>query len=550
MVKRARENEDEVLNTKRVRFSSGDKLSALSDEIILRTLSFLPVHTLSLCQRISRRFCVLAGDHQLWKSAYYNRFVRPRASRIPGIREQKVVGAPLYYSSKISKWLEEDRLVKKGIKTDWKRQYKIRHNWSRGSCDMSEIQITERPSRPPLLVRLHEDTVITADGMYGLRAWSIKGKQILLATIKLDSCILGTNTSEGPTSLAVDFTKASSDALEVSVGFIDGRFAVYIFKKQDRLFVLRYMHVSSTNGMLSAIAFASPYLLTMTEAQLLSLYRFPDESSADQIRGPPRLLSSLKSHTAWPPLSLAIRASTTSIVASIAYAVPTYLSGWSVGLQELRLSPEGSIIQSRLTSASNQGFTPLFSTSSGTASPVSDIGSSPTPRLHGRAMSMTQPTSISYSHPYLLASHPDNTLTLYLVTSSDKELYIAEGDRLWGHTSSVTGAQVGDRGKAVSVSSHGGEIRIWELEGGTASTAAKKRTGEISVQLRPDRTRVAEPQVNVGSSAIGNGSIEGFRHDLEHLSTTRGWVGFDEEKVVVLREKGRGSQALVIYDFS
>ena len=87
----------------------------------------------------------------------------------------------------------------------------------------------------------------------------------------------------------------------------------------------------------------------------------------------------------------------------------------------------------------------------------------------------SKPTSLSYTHPYLLVAHPDNTLTLYLVTSTAQALSISAGSRLWGHTSSVSGAHVGGRGKAVSVSRRGDELRIWELEGGFASSAAKRR---------------------------------------------------------------------------
>ena len=38
----------------------------------------------------------------------------------------------------------------------------------------------------------------------------------------------------------------------------------------------------------------------------------------------PHLLASLKSHTSWPPLSLSIRSTRTTLIASIAYSLPTY----------------------------------------------------------------------------------------------------------------------------------------------------------------------------------------------------------------------------------
>ena len=491
--------------------------------------------------RLSRRFDVLASDSQLWKAAYYNRFVRPRASRIPGIREADVPAASLHYSSRISKWLDDDHLVRKGRKTDWKRQYKLRHNWSRGSCDVREIQIAARPSVPPLSVRLHEDTVITADASHGLRAWTMRPQQQLLATLALEA----TNSSAiAPTSLAIDVSKNDKDNVNISVGFADGRFGIYLFHKGYRILSRNYLHAPSSNGIVSSIAYASPYLLTMTKAQLLSLYRFPIEQEDESIKSPPQLLSSLKSHTAWPPLSLSIRATRSNIVASIAYALPTYLSGWSVGLQELHLTDKGKVVRSRLASATDQGFTPLSSLSSHVSSPSSNPSSSPPEDCSSRrAPSLTRPTSLSYSHPYLLASHADNTLTLYLISSTEVDLSIGKGNRLWGHTSSVSGAHIGDRGKAVSVSLHGNEIRVWELEGGFPSGSSRRRaaTSDASVQVQPEKKASAA----IGSDIVGRG-VE-LKEDLE---ITTGFVGFDEESVLVLREKGEGSQALVVYDFS
>lgn len=511
---------------------------------------------------MSRRFKALAGDSQLWKSAYYNRFVRPRASRIPGVKDSDISANSLLYSSRISKWLEEDHLVQQGKGTDWKRQYKLRHNWARGSCDVSEIQVAEGPSVPPLLVRLHEGIVIAADSTAGIRAWSMRGGgQRLLASRVLrpregddkDSDRFG-----APASLSIDTQGPGHQDLKIAVGFVNGGFSIYRLQTEAGLFVHQYTHSPSSNGMISAIAYASPYLLTMTEAQLLSLYRFTSElnhRSHDVLLDPPRLLSSLKSHTVWPPLSLSIRVSPTNMTASIAYAMPTYLSGWSVGLQELRLTPEGSILESRLASAVTQGFTSLWFSNSSSSNSNQRSSSEGATELRSIASS-TKPTSLSYSHPYLLASHPDNTLTLYLVTSTAGNLSVGAGSRLWGHTSSVSGAHVGDRGKAVSVSSHGNELRVWELEGAISSASSRRRmtTGEASVQVRPE-IRKYQPQTNPGNgsdSSSPQGRNDGlvFAHRVCDMATARGWVGFDDEKVIVLREKGQGTQALVVYDFS
>jgi hypothetical protein len=159
---------------------------------------------------------------------------------------------------------------------------------------------------------------------------------------------------------------------------------------------------------------------------------------------------------------------------------------------------------------------------------------------------------MSYSHPYLLVAHPDNTLSLYLVKSTASVLSIGPGNRLWGHTSSISGAHVGIRGKAVSVSRLGDELRVWDLEGGTASLANRRRfrNGELSVRVQP--SKVGDDMLE--GQDVDNERNVGLRYALDQpfddSSVNRGWVGFDEQSVIVLKEKSEGSQALVVYDFT
>src|SRR5690348_7244821 len=88
--------------------------------------------------RLSKKFSRLAVDSELWKAAYYHKFVLPRTSRIPGIKDGGFADR-LHYSSKLSKWLDDKYLVKDGAKTHWKQQYRLRYNWSQGNCAVSEI---------------------------------------------------------------------------------------------------------------------------------------------------------------------------------------------------------------------------------------------------------------------------------------------------------------------------------------------------------------------------------------------------------------------------
>jgi hypothetical protein len=555
--------ESEQRPSKRLRPEGSDRLSLLSDEVLLRIFSNLSITTLNICQRLSRKYHSIASDSQLWKSAYYNRFVRPRASRLPGIRDTETSSEHLFFSSKLSKWLDEEDLVKRGQETNWKRQYKLRHNWSKGRCDVSEIQVAEQPPIPPLLVRLHEGIVYTADLTGGLRAWSSKKEKRMLGSTNF-------RTSSPPTSLALDLSAGETGNHQAVVGFEDGGFLIYTFNLEQGEFVLSYSHAASSNGMLSAVAYCSPYLVTMTAAQLLSLYKFPSDSSQRQKKeclDPPQILHSLRSQTVWPPLSLSIRPSSSNIIATIAYAIPTYLSGWSVGVQELWLSPDGALLDSRLATSSTGSNRTLSAT-------LPQTSSSPTGTMTPSAFSAatpgySKPTSLSYTHPYLLVSHPDNTLTLYLVTSTDRSLSVSNGSRLWGHTSSVSGAHVGGRGKAVSVSSRGDELRIWQLEGTNARrrlagenlsvriTPEKKRNGSGLQALHPKSNGPGEHQVGVRNLSdatpkrhVGLSLALEAKASTEDLGVVRGWVGFDEENVVVLREGSAGNQALVVYDFT
>lgn len=512
----------------------------------------------------------------------------PRALRIPGIKtsHRDLRDDALHFSSRRSKWLDEDVLVsgKRGKSTNWKRQYKLRHNWSIGACEVQEIHVADRPSVPEMLVRLAEGVVVTADKEDGLRAWDLKGNAIIA------KCELDENVA--PTCLAVD-EREEEEGLGIAVGFADGGWGTWWLDVASKAFTPVYRHPSSSNGMLGAVAYAHPYILTITDSQLLSLYSFDPkpatleptdpaleneptqpssgtqdvEAQSDYLstenKPQPTLLASLKSHTSWPPLSLSIRTTTHTLIASIAYSLPTYLSGYTIGLQELHLSlSSGQMTFSRLASSLPQGFSSLLSnpqsqppsphSTSGTSSPVPRTSPNPGGILGGISGSNSRPTTLSYAHPYILATHPDNTLTLYLCTSNSEALSISPGTKLWGHTSSVSSAEITPRGKAVSVSTRGNELRVWELEGGFGSASRKRLEGrgaERSVRLRPEMRGGAEggEKGEDEPPALGATDVGDWEEQVE---ARKQWVGFDDEVVIVLKESGRGTQALMVYDFT
>jgi hypothetical protein len=396
-------------------------------------------------------------------------------------------------------------------------------------------------------MKLYSGVVVTADEEHGLRAWSTKASRKQLTALSFP------NAGDKPTALFMTRGSVASN-IEVTVGFDDGHFEIYDLDVALAKFVLRFSQASSSSSStdddasITAIASSPPFVLAISQHKVFSLYRLP-HSSADA----PTLLASLESSNTFAPVSLSLRCSASEVIASIAYSFFHISGGWTVGIQELRFNQDGERIGSRL--ASTAAFQDRAQLSSGTAS-------SSRSRL---IRHMESPTSISYSHPYLLTSHNDNTLTMYLVSSSADKLSIRTGRRLWGHTSSVTSVQVGDRGKAVSISPRGNEIRIWELESAVSArfnnsnNNNNSRTNlrssmreESSVQIAAEKhAATAAASVETTSGAM-NWGREIVQAECEALMPAKvgGCVMFDEEQVVVLRERDCRTQLLECYDFT
>lgn len=433
----------------------------------------------------------------------------------------------------MSKWPGHSHLATDGKWLNWKTQFRLRHNWSKGTCRFGALEVS-RPPLPQIHMKLYSGVVVTADEEHGLRAWSTKASRKQLTELSFP------NRGDKPTALFM--TRGSSaSSIEVTVGFADGHFDIYDLDVTLAKFVPRFSQASSSStddddASITAIASSPPFLLTISQHKVFSLYRLP-HSSADK----PTLLASLESSNTFAPVSLSLRCSASEVIASIAYSFFHISGGWTVGIQELRFNQDGERIGSRLAStAAFQDRTPTNSAASRSR-----------PIRH-----MEAPTSISYSHPYLLTSHNDNTLTMYLVASSSDKLSIRPGRRLWGHTSSVASVQVGDRGKAVSISPRGNEIRIWELETAVSARFNKSRSKglqqeESSVQVAAEHAATAAVSVETISGAMSWGR-EIVQAECEALMPAKvgGCVMFDEEQVVVLRERDCRAQLLECYDFT
>lgn len=587
--------------------SSTDLLSPLSDELLIRILSHLSLPQLLRVAPVSHRFHRLAEDSQLWKGLYYARFVLPRALRIPGFREGRgttsgVRDHKLHYKGRRTLWADgrlgglvreveaavgthPARRLRVGFDLDddkedrvnWKRQFKIRHNWARGKCAVEELKLgpdgeqdeeeddfeaDEEEDRSAMLVKVVEGLAITADSSCGLRAWDLRTREVLA---HVDLCESGTEEGFTPSCLAIDDRELEKGTLDMALGFTDGSFGVWRLDIAHKSLSRLYRHEKSSNGKLMGMAYLHPYLLTATGAVLISLYTFdiPDITSTEDeettvqdsssqpsnhstkldtpstkstIRDqsslpPPYLLTSLKSHTSNPPLALSIRKTATTTVASIAYTF-FVRQGWSIGIQDLHITspPPTTIARPAPAITTRLAYTPPFE-----STPPRSTKQRPNNRQSGpcrpRQAVPSGPISLCYTHPYLLATLPDNTLLLHLCTSTAAALSISPGIRLWGHTSGISDAEITARGKAVSVSSRGEEMRVWELEG---------RRGSRSVEIRAESAGADSVQPTAAAAAAASANWE----------ERRNWVGFDDEMVIVLKEGRGGRESLLVYDFT
>ncbi|KAL3478013.1 hypothetical protein BJX99DRAFT_225323 [Aspergillus californicus] len=526
-----------------------DNLSSLSNEILLHILSFLPTPSLLTCQSLSRRFNALSNDSELWKRQYFSKWVRPRARRLAITRRSSFPQSRFEYSPRVSTWLDHGHLDRNNRIMNWKRQYQLRHNWSKGTCRVTEVEIPQ-PPRPPILVTLCAGFVFTADSHGGLQAWSAENpvfRRAVLTFTRLES--------HSPIPTALTATCGSDNkCIKVVVGFEDGKFNAYRMDTKKSLLDMRFSRSTTAPGAITAMASSYPYLLVMSKHKVLSLYKLPLESDEPSWPDEAHLVTSLKTDSILSPMSLSVRLAGSDIIVSIVYSFFHIGCGWSLGIQELHFDVTGQQTSSRLTTTveTQYGVVHLPSSRYGLSSSQDRDSISLDPLI----LHQNPPTSVSYSHPYLLTSHADNTLTVYLIVSTADDLYVKGGQRLWGHTSSVSAVQVSGRGKAVSVSSHGDEVRIWELENLISSFGSHKiLQGDKSIKVQPEHHR--RSQIDRGLGLLSdfcrsdlNGTQSLHLGLPNNLAQARDCVGFDDERLLLLREREYGAQLLEFYDFT
>ncbi|KIX99189.1 uncharacterized protein Z520_04765 [Fonsecaea multimorphosa CBS 102226] len=503
MPKRRRSEDDigkQPAPAKRSRTGSKRNLLDISDEILLRILSFLPIKDLLKTECVSRRLNSLATDRGIWKVKYMQTWVRPRSRRIPSAGPGR-----------------QDHSV------DWKSQFRIKSNWAKGQAKVKEVEVA-RPPAPPVIAKVHRGMIYTVDPATGLRVWSQRD------VMKTPRAQIWLHATSAATCMAVE---TIDDTAYISLGFDDGSLAIYLYNYRGQ-FEHRFSH-QSADGPLVAISLAFPYVMTVSRTKYLSLYQWDLRGIRAGDATHISTIARLQSDASFAPVSVSLRHAPSQVIATIAYAFSRFQSGWCIGLQEIRLSTAGRLVDSRLASTIGPPYTGWSKGDMTTRS----TSSLPLP-LHPQLMK--PPTSLSYQHPFLIGTLADNTIISFLVTSNDEKLEISAARRLWGHTSAVSGAEVNNRGKAVSISSRGDEMRVWDLEPVmTAESQPRASTRITAVDALPGSAGLLARRGPGLQSALGE-----VRRELELI---RQWVGFDDEQVVVLGERDQ-RQIMALYDFT
>ncbi|CAG8448365.1 424_t:CDS:2 [Funneliformis caledonium] len=316
------------------------------------------------------------------------------------------------------------------------------------------------------------------------------------------------------TCLKLDSNEGKDDAgmHKILAGYSNGGFTIWEFDSMERSStdddrtIRKWRHreiytlqsASRAQNPLIACALHFPVLVTCTEDFELSIY-FMDykqndsvqfntsiEGNESAVKVDCRLVHQLRSFVCWAPIEISVESITedstqSSLMnyssrdvwkATIAYSVPLYGGGWTVGVQEIKFSST-QLISTRHCS-SLPSFIPILAEDN-SAENIEQFSFAPI-------------TTITYNSGQLITAHFDNTLQVYHVLEQGRKLECRHECTLYGHTGSVM---------SVALDEHVG------------ISAKRKKHGECIVTLSDSLNNVRENN---------------------HFGIK--WVGFDEGRIV------------------
>jgi len=312
--------------------------------------------------------------------------------------------------------------------------------------------------------------------------------------------------------------------------------------------------VPYTQSPLIACALHFPVLVTCTEDFELSIYFIDyiqdanilfsslteDEKLVEQVEC--RLVHQLRSFVCWAPIEISVECITTdsaqctsmnydsqdSWKAIVAYSVPLYGDGWTVGIQEIKFSAT-RLISTRHCS-SLPSFIPILSENNFT----DDI----------EQFSFAPITTITYNAGQLVTAHCDNTLQVYYVLEQGKKLECRHKCTLYGHTGSVMSVALDEHGKLIT-GSMDHSIKIWDLGWNLVKNSERRKSKDYDDDVKDINhhhnlyrdTEFSTVGITAKRKKHGECIVtlsDSLNNIREHEKNNLGikWVGFDEGRIV------------------
>jgi hypothetical protein len=458
---------------------------------------------------------------------YYEDFVRP--STIPGLTTEDQS-----YSAKVLSHLQRHSHIWREHSTDWKRQYKIQYNWFRGKCHIRELTVNDDSSPFPLITRLCKRHIYSLEvKTQTIKVWSTTDQRSL-------GIFKFTDPEALPSAFAINPSRTNVNEHELLVGFANGSFIKLVFDTMRGSFTETYTHeAKASSATITDIAYYAPYVATFSNTRVFSVYRF---------QGSPinaAKVFSLQSNRQYAQCTVSFRLLNSTLHAAVIFVL---FGTCEPIIQESLINYDtAEVLSSRLATAQH---------------PQRSAGRYPGPTPW--RFNYSKANSISYSYPYIVVPLSDNSVLAYVVKSTATELSLTHLERLIGHTEGVAGAQVESSGKAVSVGRTARDVWIWQLN------EMQKDREDLS-----ERDELLESDAEVSDSIDNSGFLDGQttkwarkQREWERLEGDRwsiriqpqtlrrsgakfaGYMGFDDESVVVLKIGHKGEQNVAVYDFS
>ncbi|GAA5847214.1 hypothetical protein JCM5353_007795 [Sporobolomyces roseus] len=515
---------------------------SLSEEVLLRCLSFLTAHDLVTVSRVSSAWYRLSQDPQLWRFLY----LRTYASA--STRRQALSGAPIARSR------------------PWKDLYKISTNWRNGTAKSTtvltntvrkavlaplptDMALPGEPEAPRLPLppttgqgETHETLLLQVYQQYFISATqtpsllpsdppSITISQTLpsgptqhLASIS--SSRLSDFYSSRPdfrpplsiTELKLDEGSTStsqSTSILLSVFYSTGQFSIFrlyfptpstpfnSLELYTSLSLSSSTYTQSSTSPFDSVSLAKlhyPLLVTCSTSFTLRFYQL--STLEDGQLGVRETDTPLQSRERWAPVCLGLektksqgthhqdKEKSRTFKVSLAYSLPVFPGNWTVGLQEFTL------ILPPCAASSSVSISVLSALSPPPPSALPTRHYSHHPFSPSALPSLSPVTSISYSSPYIVTSLCDNTIRVYtLHRPTPEKLQIRLQETLFGHTARVGSLSIvpvlSRRGECKVVSAgDDGVTKVWQL----GKPNNKRKKVEEMVEIVTDREEEEEEE--------------------------------------------------------